>query len=39
MSEADENTETRLDGEFPWSPPDTEWDWLGIPANPEPVAD
>jgi hypothetical protein len=34
--EEEENTEVRLDGKFPWVLPDTDWEWLDIPANPEP---
>jgi len=37
MSEETESSETRLDGEFPWVAPDTDWDWLEIPANPSSV--
>lgn len=35
MSE-EEDTGTRLDGEFPWRAPDTDWEWLELPPNPEP---
>ncbi len=33
----DKEDDNRLDGDFPWHPPDTDWEWLDIAPNPEPV--